>query len=196
MALEAVLGSALQTFVEKRCPKAREERRKARKDRARELKAKESVTAAPLVEEKRNTPVNVAVPVEEVGAEKMAAEIQTIRGEANCTASAQSSPSGNLISLQTRNESEPRKVSRYIPIALRDEVLSRDGHRCTYVGSNGVRCACSSNLELDHAIPFARGGATAATNLRTVCAVHNLAAAREVFGREFIDLRIAKHRNR
>ena len=55
----------------------------------------------------------------------------------------------------------------------------------------GVRCSASLNLEIDHIQAFALGGESRAENLRVLCAGHNLAVAREVFGRNFVATRIA-----
>jgi 5-methylcytosine-specific restriction endonuclease McrA len=74
--------------------------------------------------------------------------------------------------------------SRHIPAAVRDEVFVRDGGRCTYVGNNSRRCGSTQALQIDHIKPFARGGATAVSNLRLVCAKHNRLVAEKTFGAE------------
>lgn len=55
-----------------------------------------------------------------------------------------------------------------IPAALRAEVWRRDQGRC-------VECHSIQNLQFDHIIPIARGGATSAANLQLLCRQHNLA---------------------
>lgn len=56
----------------------------------------------------------------------------------------------------------PSLRSRYIPLALRFLVLSRDGYKC-------VNCGTTEQLEIDHVFPFAEGGETEPRNLQTLC---------------------------
>jgi 5-methylcytosine-specific restriction endonuclease McrA len=80
-----------------------------------------------------------------------------------------------------RRKSKPRRVkqdagetSRYISPAVRDKVYTRDGGRCTYIGSNGKRCNTTWDLEIHHdGTPFAHGGDHSVKNLRLLCAAHN-----------------------
>jgi 5-methylcytosine-specific restriction endonuclease McrA len=62
---------------------------------------------------------------------------------------------------------------RHIPQSIRNKVFNRDGGRCTFIGNNGVRCNSSWNLEIDHIVPFAKGGENSLDNLRLLCARHN-----------------------
>lgn len=81
-----------------------------------------------------------------------------------------------------RKATEKRRNSRHVPRAVRDEVMIRDGQRCTYVGKNGKRCSCKHNLQIDHIKPWALGGAHEPENLRVLCAAHNRHQARKTFG--------------
>jgi 5-methylcytosine-specific restriction endonuclease McrA len=81
--------------------------------------------------------------------------------------------------------------TRRLPVAVRDEVWRRDGGRCTYVGSTGHRCDSTYQLELHHVVPHARGGAANVSNLKIVCASHNLHQARQDFGAEQVERAIA-----
>lgn len=81
--------------------------------------------------------------------------------------------------------------SRYIPKAVRREVLARDGLQCAYVGDNGRRCTARAALELDHVVPYARGGLNTVSGLRILCAAHNRYEAERAFGRQLIEARIA-----
>lgn len=75
-----------------------------------------------------------------------------------------------------------RTRTRKLPQALRDDVWSRDGGRCTFVNSDGARCPAVERLEIDHVRPYALGGPSEIENLRLLCRAHNLLMARRVFG--------------
>jgi hypothetical protein len=86
-----------------------------------------------------------------------------------------------------RGANAPREVkerTRHIPRSVRGAVFKRDGGRCTFVGGDGTRCKSDWNLEIDHSIPYARGGDTTPDNLRLLCTAHNRLAAELEFGKE------------
>ena len=60
-----------------------------------------------------------------------------------------------------------------IPEAVRGEVWRRDGGRC-------VQCGANANLQFDHVIPVARGGATTAANLQLLCQPCNGAKGKRI----------------
>ena len=72
--------------------------------------------------------------------------------------------------------------SRNIPLKVRDEVFLRDGGKCTYIGSDGRKCQSRWNLQIDHIVPFARGGDNSPGNLRLLCGKHNRLEAERVYG--------------
>jgi 5-methylcytosine-specific restriction endonuclease McrA len=101
----------------------------------------------------------------------------------------------------TRNKKSIRKTrrkitkrTRHIPQAVRDEVFKRDGGRCTFIGPDGKRCNSSWNLQIDHIVPFAKGGDNSPENLRLLCAEHNHLAAERAYGKNHID-KFAGERN-
>lgn len=57
--------------------------------------------------------------------------------------------------------------SRQIPTGVKRSVWRRDGGCC-------VLCGASENLHYDHDIPFSKGGANTAENIRLLCASCNL----------------------
>ena len=74
-----------------------------------------------------------------------------------------------------------------IPAAVRRAVWERDGGRCSWPLDGGGCCGSTHRLELDHVIPWARGGESTVANLRLVCARHNQLAARRVFGARCVE---------
>jgi 5-methylcytosine-specific restriction endonuclease McrA len=84
----------------------------------------------------------------------------------------------------------PKENSRHIPSAVRREVLARDGVRCTFVSSEGHRCAERGMLEFHHEEAFARGGPPTTSNIRMLCRKHNQWLAERDFGRRYIQERI------
>jgi len=90
----------------------------------------------------------------------------------------------------------PPVGSRYVPVAVRDQVWRRDGGRCAFVGSDGRRCNSRHQLELHHLEPFGVGGASSAENLALRCRAHNLHAAEQDYGRRHIARKIVEARLR
>jgi 5-methylcytosine-specific restriction endonuclease McrA len=74
------------------------------------------------------------------------------------------------------------ETSRYISKATRDAVFARDKGRCAYIGANGERCSATHHLQVDHVIPYARGGTNAVDNLRLLCERHNKLEAERLLG--------------
>jgi 5-methylcytosine-specific restriction endonuclease McrA len=81
----------------------------------------------------------------------------------------------------------PSRDPDRIPAHVRREVWERDGGRCTFVLASGEPCGSTHQLELDHIVPRARGGASTVEALRIRCRGHNLAEARRVLGDALID---------
>ena len=86
-----------------------------------------------------------------------------------------------------RQRTEPQGASRavparQIPVSVRDDVLTRDNGRCTFVGPGGRRCCATVTLQVDHWIPVASGGTSASSNLRLLCAQHNRLEAVRLLG--------------
>lgn len=73
--------------------------------------------------------------------------------------------SGQLFEDQAKRPPIPREVV--------DAVYRRDGARCVYCGS-------TENLQLDHIIPFSKGGATSLENLQLLCQKCNLEKSNKI----------------
>lgn len=151
-----VLEAALDEYLERNDPEARQRRREKR----REAKAKK--------EEAAGTRPGGSVPRSDQGTE---------------------SGSGGESERRVLPERHvlPGAGSRHIPAEIADLVWIRDGGRCSFIGENGKRCCATTELEIDHEIPFALGGRATLDNLRLRCRAHNQMWAEEVFGREMIE---------
>jgi hypothetical protein len=75
--------------------------------------------------------------------------------------------------------SGPREA---IPAAVRRAVWERDQGRCQWPLDSGGCCGSAHQLELDHLVPWARGGPPTVDGLRLLCHAHNALAARQAFG--------------
>lgn len=93
--------------------------------------------------------------------------------------------------LSTRCSKRPRNpngqggesTTRYIPKWVEDIVWRRDGGRCAFLGPEGHRCGETAWLELDHILPWARGGRSDdPANIRLLCRAHNQSEAVRHFG--------------
>ena len=73
--------------------------------------------------------------------------------------------SGQLFEDKTKRPPIPREVV--------DAVYRRDGARCVYCGS-------TENLQLDHIIPFSKGGATSLENLQLLCQKCNIEKSNKI----------------
>ncbi len=71
----------------------------------------------------------------------------------------------------------------YIPVLVRNEVSKKSQDQCTYVSPiTKERCAEHRFLQIEHEIPFAKGGSSTAENLTLLFATHNRLRAVEEFG--------------
>ena len=68
-----------------------------------------------------------------------------------------------VVTTQSKFDSEKR--SRHIPASVRVSVLHRDGYKCVFCG----RGAPKVQLEVDHIVPFSKGGSNDICNLQTLC---------------------------
>jgi HNH endonuclease len=81
----------------------------------------------------------------------------------------------------------PSANPRHIPAAVRREVFTRDEGQCRWPLASGGVCGSTARVQLDHIVPIARGGTSTVSNLRVVCAIHNIVAARLALGDHVMD---------
>lgn len=74
--------------------------------------------------------------------------------------------------IQNKLDIKPRKTSRNINWRLRFKVMKRDNFRCQSCGRSPAT-DLTTTLEVDHIIPWSRGGETTLDNLQTLCAKCN-----------------------
>ena len=84
--------------------------------------------------------------------------------------------------------------SRYVPRAVVREVCARDEERCTFISSEGRRCAARGFLELHHDVPYAHAGLPTVENMKILCRSHNALFAERDFGRAFIEASVRRRR--
>ena len=75
---------------------------------------------------------------------------------------------------------------RYIPLSVCRRVFERDCGCCSFVGPNGERCQSAWDIEVEHIIPFAKGGTNDENNLTLLCRAHNHFRAEQEYGRDFM----------
>jgi 5-methylcytosine-specific restriction endonuclease McrA len=84
--------------------------------------------------------------------------------------------------------SESQKPSRYIAAKTRHRVWQRDNGECQYVDPvTNRKCQSRFQIQLDHIIPLAKGGAAFEDNLRLLCFVHNQIEAINHFSKKHME---------
>ena len=89
-------------------------------------------------------------------------------------AAAGAKPAAALPRTETSAAKAGGATSRVIPAAVKRAVWRRDRGRCSYVDrTSRRRCGSQHLLQIDHVVPYARGGAADPNNLRLLCAAHH-----------------------
>ena len=95
--------------------------------------------------------------------------IREIINEVNTHKKSKSAKKANIESEIRSSKSKIKKKkqtrSRYIPASIRVSVLNRDNYKCVFCGRNSKQVS----LEIDHIIPFSKGGNNNLDNLQTLC---------------------------
>ncbi|MCB4757199.1 MAG: HNH endonuclease [Elusimicrobia bacterium] len=74
---------------------------------------------------------------------------------------------------QSENSKKAERGNRTIPLSVRLKVLARDLFRCVLCGRSPAMIP-GVTLEIDHVMPFSKGGVSSLSNLRTLCHECNL----------------------
>jgi hypothetical protein len=162
--LETLFGTLLKEYLERHDPKSRIEKRRQRC----ENKKKRDITNGKTARDKKRTG----------GDDNAECGDQGEAGN-QCSGSGDHGDTG-------KKAQKHRSVARtrHIPQSIRDEVFVRDGGRCTFTGTDGRQCEETKNLEIDHSIPYAKGGSNSPENLRLLCPAHNRLAAEKEYGKD------------
>ena len=67
--------------------------------------------------------------------------------------------------IKTKKITKISKRSRHISTSTRVDVLKRDNYRCVFCGAT----AKDTQLQIDHIVPFSKGGSHDLGNLQTLC---------------------------
>ena len=65
------------------------------------------------------------------------------------------------------------KRTRYTQAATKRALTERDDLQCAFVSADGRRCTETGFLEIDHKVPYAKGGSNKLENRRFLCKAHN-----------------------
>jgi hypothetical protein len=74
----------------------------------------------------------------------------------------------------------------HIPAAVKRAVWERDRGCCQWPVDGGGICGSTYQVEFDHRTPEALGGSATVDDIRLLCRCHNLLAARQVFGDDWM----------
>jgi hypothetical protein len=83
----------------------------------------------------------------------------------------------------------PGAVSKTIP-AKTKHLLFANKPQCAFTSWNGKRCEATTHLQIDHIQMRCRGGTNKISNLRLLCAEHNLLEAERHLGKKYISDKI------
>jgi hypothetical protein len=74
-----------------------------------------------------------------------------------------------------------------VPGKVKRAVKERDQGKCQWPVVGGGVCGSTVRLEVDHVVPRGKGGPSTVENCRILCKPHNLEAARQVYGDDWMD---------
>jgi len=93
------------------------------------------------------------------------------------------SPGMSVRTSEEQNGEKAGRFKRYVPAAIAQAVWRRDGGRCAFVDQKSERrCESRHALQMEHVLPFAKGGVSSFENLKLLCSSHNQYAAIQAYG--------------
>jgi 5-methylcytosine-specific restriction endonuclease McrA len=161
--MEAMLTIVMEDYLQRHDPRRRHARRAKRPEHTEQMNNTEG---------------------EQTVSPRGNASADTGKSEAGAEGKAENAKPSRAHPHDERGRNATRTNPRYVPAALRDRVLARDGYRCRFVGADGVRCTQTRALEIDHIVPVALGGCSEPDNLRVLCRPHNILEAERLLGRD------------
>ena len=93
--------------------------------------------------------------------------------ETDCSKKGRNKGEENISVVSERKKYKPHRTPRDINLRLRFKVFQRDNFKCCVCGASPAKDP-SVELQVDHIIPWSRGGETVLENLQTLCARCNL----------------------
>ena len=115
--------------------------------------------------------------------------LQTLRKKAEPKSQSKVQPKKECqVQLQKERKAQPLRSevaakSRYVAAGVRREITIRDQDRCQYRDpQTGRQCEARFHLQIEHKIPFAKGGSHDPENLQLLCSNHNRLRAIQQFG--------------
>ena len=78
---------------------------------------------------------------------------------------------------KSKKVTKTKKRSRHIPTSVCVDVLKRDNYKCVFCGATSKQ----TQLQVDHIIPFSKGGSNHISNLQTLCIKCNLGKRDRIF---------------
>lgn len=83
----------------------------------------------------------------------------------------------------TESKPKPKSKSRYVSKMTVRAVKHRDQHQCQHVDpETKLQCSARHHLQVEHKVPFAKGGSSDFQNLELLCPSHNRLRAAQQFG--------------
>ncbi len=130
--------------------------------------------AQDLLSQSRRRPVSLEETLESMTEEFVRRRDPVERAKRHQVRRGPNEPSESVGKLVTNRASTQNPPVRHpLRASVRHRVHFRDGGRCTYILSSGLRCNRSRWIDIHHKHPVSQGGTNAPENLTTLCSAHH-----------------------